>query len=73
MLALKRFQPFHILRVLGLEWVEHRLVVARGVDAPLDAEPLDQPIKAETADTTPIEPTMEAGSAKISSAAQAIM
>ena len=73
MLALEGLQALDVLRVLGPERIEHRLVAAGGVHPPLDAEPLDQAVEAEARRTTPIEPTIEDGSAKISSPAQAIM
>src|SRR6476661_7340596 len=44
-------EAFDVLRLLGLERVEHHLALARAVDAPLDAEPVHQLGEAEgTAD-----------------------
>ena len=45
--ALQRLEMRDVAVALGLERVEHRLVLAGGVHAPLDAELLDQPGEAE--------------------------
>ena len=55
-IALRRTTSSGVLRP---ERVEHRLAGARGVDAPLDAEPRDQVLEAEAGGITPIEPTIE--------------
>ena len=70
-LALDLAQQLEIVRLLRAERVEQRLALAGGVDPALDAEPGDRLLKPKPALTTPIEPTIEDGSAKISSAAQA--
>ena len=73
-LLLDRLQARHVLRLLRLERVEDDLGVARRVDAPLDAELVAcASTKPKPAETTPMEPTIEAGSTTISSPAQAIM
>src|SRR5262249_7076394 len=45
--TLQRFKPRNVVRLLRQEGIEHRLVLARGVQPPLDAEFLDQSAKAE--------------------------
>src|SRR5262245_12122982 len=40
--ALHGFEPFHVLRLLRQERVEHGLAFARGIEAPLDANLLQQ-------------------------------
>src|SRR5262249_35502009 len=47
--ALDRLEPLHVLRFLRQERIEHRLALARGVEAALDADLLDQPGEAERA------------------------
>ena len=44
-----RLQPLHVLGLLRQERIEHRLVLARGVEPPLDADLLDQLVEAERA------------------------
>ena len=46
---LHRLEPLHVLRVLRQERVEHRLVLARRIEPPLDAELVHQPDEAEGA------------------------
>ena len=45
--ALQRLQPLDVLRLLRQERIEHRLVLAGGVEPPLDADLLDQLVEAE--------------------------
>jgi hypothetical protein len=47
-LALQALQALDVLRLFGPKGVEHRLALARGVHAPLDADARDQVLKAET-------------------------
>src|SRR4029077_9347594 len=44
---LDRLEVLHVLGLLGLERVEHHLAFASSVDAPLDAEALQQAVGAE--------------------------
>ena len=60
---LEALQALDVLRVLGPERVEHRLVPAGGVHPAVDAETGDQRSSPKLAETTPIEPTIEEGSA----------
>src|SRR4029077_4004429 len=39
---LDRLEVRHVLGLFRLEWIEHHLALARGVDGPLDAQPLQQ-------------------------------
>ena len=48
-LALDRLQLRHVIRIFGEEWIEHRLVRASRVKAPLDAEPFDRLLETEAA------------------------
>src|SRR6185369_14719997 len=48
-LALKRLQARDILGILRQERIQHRLVLARRIKPPLDADSLEQVLKTETA------------------------
>ena len=58
-----------LLALLGLEGSSIAFALAGGVDAALDADPLDELGKPKPAETTPIEPTIELSSTTISSPA----
>ena len=70
---LDRAQAGDVLLALRAERIEHRLALAGGMDAALDADALHQPVKPKPAETTPIDPTIEPASTTISSPAAAIM
>src|SRR4029453_10998070 len=46
-ILLDRLQPLYVLGLLRKERIEHRLLVAGGIEPPLDAALLHQPVKAE--------------------------
>src|SRR5262249_60713982 len=46
-LALDRLQVLDVFRPLGQERIEHHLLLARGVDAPLDADLADRLVRAK--------------------------
>ena len=60
---LQRREPRDIGRVLRQKRVEQRFALAGGMQPPLDAEALDQPVRRRSSRvTTPIEPSSEASS-----------
>src|SRR6185369_10995106 len=48
-LALNRLEARHVIGIFGQERIQHRLVLARRIKPPFDADSLDQVLKAETA------------------------
>ena len=48
-LALKRFHARDVFRVFRQERIQHRLVLAGGIEPALDADPFDQLLKSEGA------------------------
>src|SRR5262249_6701087 len=48
-LVLKRLDARNVVGIFRLEWIEHRLVLAGGIEPALDANLLDQFLKAEGA------------------------